>query len=67
MENLQAANYVLTLIRQLGQTDYEWLDPLISVSEYLLSLEYGSYNLFVPSGLLDDCRQIISSDSFAFR
>ncbi|GAW06668.1 hypothetical protein LENED_008607 [Lentinula edodes] len=30
MENLQAANYVLTLIRQLGQTDYEWLDPLIS-------------------------------------
>ncbi|KAF8823735.1 hypothetical protein HHX47_DHR9000380 [Lentinula edodes] len=32
MENLQAANYVLTLIRQLGQTDYEWLDPLISVN-----------------------------------
>ncbi|KAJ3740490.1 hypothetical protein DFH05DRAFT_1529088 [Lentinula detonsa] len=30
MENLQAANYVLSLIRQLGQTDYEWLDPLIS-------------------------------------
>ncbi|KAJ4475615.1 hypothetical protein J3R30DRAFT_3706182 [Lentinula aciculospora] len=30
MENLQAANYVLTLIRQLGQSDYEWLDPLIS-------------------------------------
>ncbi|KAJ3768445.1 hypothetical protein FB446DRAFT_276856 [Lentinula raphanica] len=30
LENLQAANYVLTLIKQLGQTDYEWLDPLIS-------------------------------------
>ncbi|KAE9395112.1 hypothetical protein BT96DRAFT_997900 [Gymnopus androsaceus JB14] len=30
MENFQAANYVMSLIRQLRQTDYEWLDPLMS-------------------------------------
>ncbi|KAF9063683.1 hypothetical protein BDP27DRAFT_1426598 [Rhodocollybia butyracea] len=30
MENFQAANYVLSLIRQIGQADYEWLDPLMS-------------------------------------
>ncbi|KIK59092.1 hypothetical protein GYMLUDRAFT_227493 [Collybiopsis luxurians FD-317 M1] len=30
MDNVQAANYVLSLIKQLSQADYEWLDPLMS-------------------------------------
>ncbi|KAF5353179.1 hypothetical protein D9757_012652 [Collybiopsis confluens] len=30
MENLQAANHVVNLIKQLVQADYEWLDPLMS-------------------------------------
>ncbi|KAF5373124.1 hypothetical protein D9758_001483 [Tetrapyrgos nigripes] len=30
METIQAANYIMSLVRQLSQADYEFLDPLLS-------------------------------------
>lgn len=58
MENFQAANYVMSLIRQLGQTDYEWLDPLMSVSAVHWSLALDL--LHTPLlGMLDNCCKTI--------
>lgn len=58
MENFQAANYVMSLIRQLGQSDYEWLDPLMSVSAVHLSMPLDLRLTFLL-GMLDNCCKTI--------